>query len=197
MKIGKTMKQFFKESPRQSKSNQFKYCPQCGSSLTTNHRKAENKIKCNNCDFIQYSNPLPCVSVIIKNNDGRVLIGRRITGKKLWCLPCGFVEDGENFLNAGHREVKEETGLEVRFERIVNVVSNEFSSFESIVIVLEAKIIGGSPTAGDDITELKWIQSQDCFEEFEFTADKHITEKHFSGHLSGILIDRRYETKGI
>ncbi|HJO62659.1 MAG TPA: NUDIX hydrolase [Desulfobacterales bacterium] len=197
MKIGKTMRQFFKESPRQNKSSRFKYCPQCGSSLATNHRKAENKIKCNNCDFIQYSNPLPCVSVIIKDDDGRVLIGRRITGKKLWCLPCGFVEAGENFLNAGHREVKEETGLEVQFEQIVNVVSNEFSSFESIVIVLEAKIIGGSPTAGDDITELKWIQSQDCFEEFEFTADKHITEKHFSGHLSGILIDRRYETKGI
>ena len=94
-----------------------------------------------------------------------------------------------------HREVKEETGLKVQFERIVNVVSNEFSSFESLVIVLEAKIIGGSPTAGDDITELKWMQSQDCFEELEFMADKSIIEKYLSGHLSGILIDRRYKTR--
>lgn len=189
------MKQFFKESPRQSKNRRFTYCPKCGSLLPANHRDNLSRISCDDCDFIKYNNPLPCVSVIIKDDEGRILIGRRMTGKKLWCLPCGFVEEGENFLDAGHREIKEETGLEVQFERIVNVVSNEFSSFESLVIVLEAKKISGSQVAGDDITELKWINSQDCFEEFEFMADKSITEKYFSGDLSGIPIDRRYKTR--
>jgi 8-oxo-dGTP pyrophosphatase MutT (NUDIX family) len=36
-------------------------------------------------------------------------------GPRVWCLPKGLVEKGENIARTAHREVKEETGLDYFF----------------------------------------------------------------------------------
>ena len=62
-----------------------------------------------------YDNPDPCVSILIIDDEDRVLLGRRKNsgikpGK--WCLPCGYIEGGETIETAARREVMEETGIE-------------------------------------------------------------------------------------
>ncbi len=56
---------------------------------------------------------LPGVRAIILNDRGEVLLQRR-TDMACWSLPSGSVELDETALEALKREVREETGLEVR-----------------------------------------------------------------------------------
>lgn len=55
----------------------------------------------------------PVVAAIVTSHLG-VLAGRRNDGKPPWTLIAGEVEPGESIADAAVREVKEETGLEVR-----------------------------------------------------------------------------------
>jgi ADP-ribose pyrophosphatase YjhB (NUDIX family) len=52
----------------------------------------------------------------------RILLTRR-EDFDVWCLPGGHVEPGEPLVAAAHREVREETGLEIRIERLVGMYS--------------------------------------------------------------------------
>lgn len=58
--------------------------------------------------------PVPAVRVILRNDEGRILIVRRTSGQQggAWCLPGGKVDYGENVHEAAAREVREETSLE-------------------------------------------------------------------------------------
>ena len=53
---------------------------------------------------------------------GRVLMTQR-SDLPVWCLPGGFVDDGESVATAAVREVREETGLDVALTRLVGVYS--------------------------------------------------------------------------
>jgi mutator protein MutT len=61
-----------------------------------------------------YLFPIPAVRVILRNEEGRVLIVRRKSGQQAgaWCLPGGKVDYGETVHEAAAREVREETSLE-------------------------------------------------------------------------------------
>jgi NADH pyrophosphatase NudC (nudix superfamily) len=184
------LEQYFDERDKPLEKRAFKFCPLCSHALNIEG----NNNYCSKCDFVQYINPLPCVSVLIRNESGQILIGKRISAKKLWCLPCGFIEEGENFLIAAHREVKEETNLEISIESIVNVVTNEYSKFQSLVIVLLSSKKTGVECAGDDLSELQWIDNNYNPELLEFKADKFIIDKYFSEDIQGVGVDDRYST---
>ncbi len=55
----------------------------------------------------------PCVGVMLVNNDGLAFIGKRIDNKEgdWWQMPQGGMDDGEDVLTAGLRELGEETGV--------------------------------------------------------------------------------------
>ena len=56
--------------------------------------------------------------------NGFVLVVKRsadMSNPNKWCLPCGFMDFNEDFLNACMRELHEETGVDVRAHNIINV----------------------------------------------------------------------------
>jgi 8-oxo-dGTP pyrophosphatase MutT (NUDIX family) len=65
----------------------------------------------------------PSVSAIIFDRRGRLLLQQRSDGGQ-WGLPGGSVEIGESVRDAVIREVREETGLTVRPQRIIGVYSD-------------------------------------------------------------------------
>jgi 8-oxo-dGTP diphosphatase len=97
--------------------------------------------------------------------DGRVLLARRanppLQGE--WSIPGGLVETGETAAEATVREVREETGLEVRALRLVEVferiVRDSAGRVEYHFVLLDylCEVLSGEAAAGDDVTELRWV----------------------------------------
>lgn len=93
---------------------------------------------------IIFRHPITGTSIIpILPNGEIVLIRRKDDG--CWSLPGGVVDWGEDIRSAVHRELKEETGLEItNIKRLVGVYSspNRDPRIHSICIVVEAEVQG-------------------------------------------------------
>ena len=70
-----------------------------------------------------FKNPIPTVDIIIRINDGIVLIKRR-NPPYGWALPGGYQDAGESCEAAAVREAMEETGLQVTLETLFYVYSD-------------------------------------------------------------------------
>jgi mutator protein MutT len=118
---------------------------------------------------------VPGVAAVIRNDRGEVLITRRADGGG-WDLAAGGIEPGETPSGAIVREVKEETGLEVRVRAVAGVFSGERfrhrypdgQIIEAFTVVFDCEVTGGvlrsldgevtgfRYCAPDDLPELTW-----------------------------------------
>ncbi|RXJ04461.1 NUDIX hydrolase [Anaerobacillus alkaliphilus] len=104
------------------------------------------------------------VSVTIFNND-KVLIIKENKPKAVgkWNFPSGRIEYGEDILYSARREVKEETGLDVKLTGTTGVY-NFISGTNDQVIMFHftGEVTGGSVNLEEDeITGYKWIRLKD------------------------------------
>lgn len=157
------------------------------------------KTKCIKCGYIQYVNPSPAVVVIIKKN-GHILLGKRKSTSQYkpgyWALPGGMIEFGESFLEAAHREVKEETGLTIELISIVNLASNFFTKhIQTLGVAVSARIISGTPVSGDDVEELQWHNLAEELPNMAFEVDVFTIKKYLKSREDEISIDPRYKLK--
>jgi len=165
----------------------LRYCPICGTECELQPENDRLRPACPKCGFIQYRNPSPAVSVLIVD-DGKILLGKRagwnFEGGK-WCFPCGYIEYDEDFLTAGRREVREETGLDVAITGIINVTHNFFNEgLHTLVVVLAARVTGGTLQPNDDLTELRWFGPDEPLPELAFESDRMIIDYFRQGKLT-------------
>jgi 8-oxo-dGTP diphosphatase len=184
------------------------YCPRCGERFLPEKKKSGTRarksgstvapLRCPVCGFTVYKNPFPGVVVLIERR-GKVLLCRRSEasfqpGK--WCLPGGFMEYDEDFLSAGIRETREETGLEIGVDSIVSVVTNYLTpKLHTLVIVLLAHVKGGRARPGDDAEALAWVGLSDALPDMAFEADRHIITRYAEAPFAGAPVDPRYAAK--
>lgn len=110
------------------------------------------------------SAPIPGVGALIIK-DGFVLLVKRghEPGKGLWSIPGGLVELGETVRQAVVREVKEETGLDVEVERLLEVgdviVNDEAGGvkYHYVMINFLVKVVGGVVKAASDASNVRWF----------------------------------------
>jgi ADP-ribose pyrophosphatase YjhB (NUDIX family) len=97
-------------------------------------------------DELGYITPKVGTDAAIFNEQGGILLMQRADGSG-WCLPCGFVEPNEAPAEGIIREVREETGLEVRVIRLVGVFTRKPSAqmgpHTIISIVHLCEVVGG------------------------------------------------------
>jgi ADP-ribose pyrophosphatase YjhB (NUDIX family) len=93
---------------------------------------------------IIFRHPITGTSIIPILPDGRIVLIRRSDNGR-WSLPGGMVDWGEDVKSAAHRELMEETGLDiVKIRRLVGVYSSPDRDprIHSICIVVEAEVQG-------------------------------------------------------
>jgi ADP-ribose pyrophosphatase YjhB (NUDIX family) len=91
--------------------------------------------------------------MLATREDGAVLLVRRGTepGQGLWSIPAGFVEHDEAPSATAIRECREETGLEVALEGLLDIIPGEGLPGEaSFLIVYHGQALQGQLQAGDD-----------------------------------------------
>ena len=109
--------------------------------------------------------------------------------------PGGHLEWGEHFDECARREVKEETGLEIRISSLLSVVTNYLTPhLHTLVVVLLAHPVGGTLRAGDDIDTVEWFLLAGPLPEIAFEADRHIIERYSETRLQGAPVDPDYAT---
>lgn len=189
---------FRTSGPMATGNRRIHYCPTCGHPFPPTGLQPLERQKCSHCGYVHYLNPSPGITIILHATDGKILIGKRAEKARyggLWCLPGGYIEYEESFLETAHREVLEETGLNIGLEGVINVVSNHLDDLHhTLVIVLLGRVAGGCAAAGDDLVELRWIDQQEHGQiPYAFEADQRIIDVFFSGNFSLLPIDRQAE----
>ena len=104
---------------------------------------------------------LNAASVIIQR-DGKVLLQRRSDNGE-WGLIGGLLEINETYEEAALREVREETGLEVRLDSFLGIFHNHNMVWSSgdqahvITAFFTASIISGDPRIDEESLELRFF----------------------------------------
>ncbi len=106
------------------------------------------------------------VGIILRDSEGRLLLEKR-GDCGLWGFCGGKVEPGESVTESAVREVREETGLEIRITRFVGVYSepghrivrypNNGEMVHLVDVILEAEITGGTLVASPESEELRFF----------------------------------------
>jgi ADP-ribose pyrophosphatase YjhB (NUDIX family) len=133
----------------------FSFCPRCGGTLEQRLLKPSEPERpvCSRCGFVFYLDPKVAVGTIIKTgNDRLVLVKRAIEpGYGRWVFPGGYVDRGEPLQVAAIREAREECGLDVRLDGLVNIYS--YAGRTPVIVVYAATATGGTLCADDECLE--------------------------------------------
>jgi 8-oxo-dGTP diphosphatase len=100
------------------------------------------------------------VKVVIEDGKGNIVLGKRKfePDAGTWDAPGGLVEFGERLEQAGVREVKEETGLDVKMGELIDAQERiEVPRRHTVLLYFKGKLVGGTLAAGDDVAEAKWM----------------------------------------
>ena len=124
----------------------YRFCPRCGGALERRLLKAgePERLVCTRCGFVFYLDPKVAVGTIIRTADDRIVLVRRAIepGYGMWVFPGGYVDRGETVTAAAIREAREEAGLDVRLDGLVNIYS--YPGRPIVVIVYTASISAAS-----------------------------------------------------
>lgn len=93
-------------------SQSLRFCPQCGGRNFLNHN--EIAMQCGDCRSIHYPRIYPCIIVAVRKGDTILLAQHPKHKNGMYTVIAGFMEVGETLEQCVAREVKEETGIQIR-----------------------------------------------------------------------------------
>lgn len=119
-----------------------RFCPRCGAALGSRWDGGRERPACAGCGFIAYSNPVP-IAIVVARDGECVLLVRRANEplRGFWAPPAGYVEIDESVEDAAAREAGEETGFNVRIDRLLGVWSGPAAGL--VGIAYSGTIVGG------------------------------------------------------
>lgn len=123
----------------------------------------DERLTCPSCGWIHFKDPkVACAALLLRG--GEVLLVQRTMEPQVgaWSVPAGFLNAHELLDDAVLREVREETGLEAKVIRLVDVLSGrEHPRGSDILLVYLVQQVGGELLAGDDAGDAAWFPLDD------------------------------------
>ena len=166
---------------------EYRFCPTCGGALEKRSLKPTDpdRLVCAACGFVFYLDPKVAVGTIITAEDSRLVLVRRAIepGYGLWVFPGGFVDRGEELATAAVREAREESGLEVRLDRLVNIYS--YPDAAVIIVVYAATAMTGELCGDEECLEARLFRADEIpWDELAFRS----TTEALRDYLDGVRV---------
>jgi ADP-ribose pyrophosphatase YjhB (NUDIX family) len=116
---------------------------------------------CASCGFVFYLDPKVAVGTIIRDGRNHVVLVRRAIepGYGRWVFPGGYVDRGEEVQVAAVREAREESGLDIRLDELINVYS--YPGKAPVIIVYSATMLGGCLACDDEGLEARFFAPEE------------------------------------
>jgi len=112
-------------------------------------------------DHALMSHPQLAVSAAIFRNDKILLVQRaRAPAKGFYSLPGGRVEFGESLHAALHREIKEETGLQIEVVDLASwheVLPGSHGGKHYLIMSFAARWVGGAVVLNEELDDFRWL----------------------------------------
>ena len=159
----------------------YKYCPMCSIELIWEFIDGRKRLFCNNCQWIDYKNPVPVVACLVSNEKKEILLIKRAIHpcKGEWALPGGFVELYESIFDAGIRELFEETGLKSNYKKIVNIYVHDSKIYGSILEVgIELIVERFDFNLGKEVLDAKFF-NKEAIPKIAFSTHKKLINNFF------------------
>ena len=174
----------------------FRFCPRCGGALESRLLKATepSRLVCSRCSFVYYVDPKVAVGTIITDERGRIVLVKRAIepGYGKWVFPGGFIDRGETVEDAALREAREECGLEIRLDRLINIYSypgvaviiiafaatSVALGYQARIIAFAATVLGGCLACDDESLEAQLFEPERIpWDELAFRSTKDALEE--------------------
>lgn len=129
------------------------------------------------------------VACIIDAGD-RVLLTRRCVEPFCgqWVMPGGKIDHGEPLLAALHREVREEVGLEVQVEGLVDVYEHVGLGPRNdhyVILYYRARPVSRTlQPNGTEVTEARWVPADELSRYDMTPGTRHVLSGLFPGRLA-------------
>ena len=119
---------------------------------------------------------VPAVLAVLLRGDEVLLVRRRNPPNRgAWGYPGGRIEPGEPLAAAALRELKEETGIEAEFLRVIDALDSigpgadgagadgagADGAWHYVLVACLCRWTAGEPRAGDDALEAAWFPAAD------------------------------------
>ena len=142
-------------------SHAYRFCPRCSGPLEPRLLKEGDPVRlvCAACEFVFYLDPKVAVGTIIRTAPERIVLVRRAIepGYGKWVFPGGYVDRGESLTDAAVREAREESGLVVRLDGLVNVYS--YPDRSPVIVVYAATAIEGQMAVDEESLESAEVEA--------------------------------------
>jgi len=167
-------------------TSDYRFCPRCGGALERRLIKTNEpeRLVCATCAFVFYLDPKIAVGTIIRSTAGRLVLVRRAIepGYGKWVFPGGYVDRGEPLTDAAIREAREECGLDIRLDGLVNIYS--YAGRVPVIVVYAATAVGGTLRTDEESLETGEFEHPDIpWDSLAFRS----TRDGLRDYLAGLL----------